>query len=294
MMRYTTLISHQELFPHLGSSSWAIVDCRFDLLDPAKGEREYLEAHIPGAVYAHLDKDLSAPVTGTNGRHPLPTVEKLTTVFSQWGIGKEVQVVAYDSSGGPFASRLWWSLRYLGHDAVAVLDGGFPIWIQAELPITSGLENRSASLFKPQIRPSMSATISQVMAQIHFTSPRLMDARSPERHSGMEEPHDPVAGYIPGSINHFWGKNLDENGNFLSREILHKQYKDLLGELPPKSLIVYCGSGVTSCHNLLAMTYAGFEGSRLYPGSWSEWCSDPARPVATKDNPTLNLTTGST
>lgn len=293
-MRYTTIISHQELFPHLGSPSWAIVDCRFDLLDPARGEREYLDAHIPGAVYAHLDKDLSAPVTGTNGRHPLPTVEKLSTVFSQWGIGKDVQVVAYDASGGPFASRLWWSLRYLGHDAVAVLDGGFPSWIQAELPISSGLENRSASLFKPQVRPSMRATIPQVMAQIHFTSPRLMDARSPERHSGMEEPHDPVAGHIPRSFNHFWGKNLDENGNFLSREILHKQYKDLLGEQSTKSLIVYCGSGVTSCHNLLTMVYAGFEGARLYPGSWSEWCSNPARPVATKDTPTPNLTTGST
>jgi len=294
MMRYTTLISCQELIPHIGSSSWAIVDCRFDLLDPAKGEQEYLEAHIPGAVYAHLDKDLSAPPTGTNGRHPLPTVEELSTVFSQWGIEKDVQVVAYDASGGPFASRLWWCLRYLGHDAVAVLDGGFPSWNQAELPTSSGLENRSTSFFKSQIRPSMSATIPQVMAQIRFTSPRLIDARSPERHSGLEEPHDPVAGHIPGSINHYWGKNLDDKGNFHSREILHKQYKELLGELPTKSLIVYCGSGVTSCHNLLAMTYAGFEGARLYPGSWSEWCSDPARPITTKNDLTPNLTTGST
>ncbi len=290
-MRYTTLISPQELIPHLGSPSWAIVDCRFDLLDPAMGEREYLEAHIPGAVYAHLEKDLSAPPTGSNGRHPLPTVQELSAVFSQWGIEKGVQVVAYDASGGSFASRLWWSLRYLGHDAVAVLDGGFPAWTQAELSTTSGLENRRHRSYKPQVRPSMSASISHVMAQIHFTNPRLLDARSPERHRGLEEPHDPVAGHIPGSINRFWDMNIDDDGNFLPREILHKQFEDLLGDTPPQSIIAYCGSGVTSCHNLLAMAYAGFDGARLYPGSWSEWCADPSRPVATGDEPRPNPTT---
>jgi len=286
-MRYNTLITPRQLTPHIDRSTWAIVDCRFDLDDPTKGEREYMEDHIPGAVYAHLERDLSAPPTGSNGRHPLPTPESLSAVFTQWGIGTDVQVVAYDDSGGSFASRLWWCLRYLGHETVAVLDGGYHSWKQAGFPTQGGEENRSPRTFIPLIQPNMRADTDQLMSQIGFASSLLLDARAPERFRGEEEPLDPVAGHIPGAINRFWELNLDDAGKFLPREVLRTQFKIQFGETSPQSIIGYCGSGVTSCHNLLAMEYAGLHGARLYPGSWSEWCADPTRPVATDDQPPI-------
>ena len=286
-MRYSTLIKPEQLKPHLDHPTWAVVDCRFDLLDPTKGEREYLEEHIPGAVYAHIERDLSALPTGSNGRHPLPTPESLSAVFIRWGIGSDVQVVAYDASGGPFASRLWWCLRYLGHEAVAVLNGGFHSWKHAGFPICSGEENRSPRTFIPRIQTNMRADTAQLISQIGSASSLLLDARAPQRFRGEEEPLDPVAGHIPGAVNRFWELNLDDAGQFLPPEVLQAQFETLLGGTSPQSIIGYCGSGVTSCHNLLAMAYAGLHGSRLYPGSWSEWCADPARPVATENQPLI-------
>jgi thiosulfate/3-mercaptopyruvate sulfurtransferase len=280
-MSYTTLISSDELYPHLNDSQWIVVDCRFDLFEPAKGAQDYLQSHIPGAVFAHLEDDLSAAPSGTNGRHPLPAVEDLARLFSKWGIDNGVQVVVYDDRGGGFAARLWWSLRYLGHDSVAVLDGGFPAWQLAGLPTTSGKETNTPAHFKPRVRPEMLVHLDQITPVIGSKEVLILDGRAPERYRGEEEPIDPIAGHIPGAKNRFWEMNLDENGYFLPPEVLRKVFEETLGDVSPQSVIGYCGSGVTSCHNLLAMAHAGLPGVRLYLGSWSEWCSDPARPVET-------------
>jgi thiosulfate/3-mercaptopyruvate sulfurtransferase len=285
-LTYKTLISVNALIDHIDDPSWAIIDCRFNLTDPNEGQRVYLQAHIPGAIYAHLEQDLSAPITGTNGRHPLPDVEKLATLFGQWGIDSDIQVVCYDSRGGGFAARLWWSLHYLGHDAVAVLDGGFPAWTRAEYPVREGKETRAPRTFTPEVQHEMKADISDVTESIHSNEVLLIDSRTPERYRGEEEPIDPVAGHIPGAVNHFWGGNLDESDHTLSTEILHAQFSNLLGERNPDSVIVYCGSGVTGCQNVMALTHAGFENIRLYPGSWSEWISDSKRPIGLGDEAT--------
>ena len=286
-MHFNTLITPGQLNTNVDRSTWAIVDCRFDLHDPTKGEKEYMEDHIPDALYAHLERDLSAPLTGSNGRHPLPTAESLSDVLTRWGIAADVQVVAYDASGGPFASRLWWCLRYLGHKAVAVLDGGYHSWKQAGFPTQGGGENRSPRTFIPRIQSNLRVDITQLTSQIGSANLLLLDARAPERYRGEEEPLDPVAGHIPGAINRFWELNLDDAGQFLPPEMLRAQFEVLFGKTSPSSIIGYCGSGVTSCHNLLAMEYAGLHGARLYPGSWSEWCADPTRPVATGDQPSF-------
>ncbi|MFQ5796779.1 MAG: sulfurtransferase [Candidatus Bipolaricaulia bacterium] len=282
-MTYTTLISPRELLPHLDDPNWAIVDCRFDLLNPEAGETTYLESHIPGAVYVHLERDLSAEPTGKNGRHPLPSVEDLADVFSRLGIQDGVQVIGYDASGGGFAARLWWCLRYLGHDAVAVLDGGFPAWEQGGHPTRSGRETRLKAGFKANVRESMRLDMAEILAELGSEKMRLIDARAPERYRGETEPYDPVAGRIPGALNHPWKGNLDEESRFLPPEALRAQLETLLGETLPQQAVFYCGSGVTACHDLLAMEHAGLRGARLYPGSWSEWCADPACPVVTGD-----------
>ena len=278
-MDFTTLISPDELLQHIEDPAWVVVDCRFDLMEPEKGEQDYLKAHIPGAVYAHLDRDLSTTPTGTNGRHPLPAIDDLVSTFSQWGIEESIQVVAYDDRGGSFAARLWWTLRYLGHESVAVLNGGFPSWERADHPTTSGVENRPPKNFKPRLQEDMLVHLDQVQNMIGSPDVLLLDARAPERYRGEEEPIDPIAGHIPGAMNRFWELNLDEHEQFLPPSTLRKEFEKILGTASPQSVIGYCGSGVTSCHNLLAMTHAGLHGARLYLGSWSEWCADPARPI---------------
>lgn len=278
-MPFTTLISSDELLMHIEDPQWVIVDCRFDLFDLEKGEQDYLKAHIPGAVYAHLERDLSAIPTGTNGRHPLPAIEDLVSVFSQWGIGESIQVVAYDDRGGSFAARLWWCLRYLGHESVAVLDGGFPSWERAGYPTKSGVETKSPKDFKPQIQSDMLVDLEQLQTMIGSPDILLIDARAPERYRGEEEPIDPVAGHIPGALNRFWGLNLEENECFLPASVLRTEFERILETASPPSVIGYCGSGVTSCHNLIAMAHAGLHGTRLYLGSWSEWSADRARPI---------------
>ena len=275
----TTLVAPDVLSANLDHEDWAIVDCRFSLQEPEQGEAEYLEGHIPEAVYAHLDRDLSGPMTGNNGRHPLPDPEQLVDRFSAWGIDDEVQVVAYDATGGQYAARLWWTLRYLGHDAVAVLDGGLAAWTSAGLPVSKERKERRRRSFTA--RPDREMRIG--IGALEAARPRtlLLDARAPERFRGETEPLDPVAGHIPGARNHPTALNLGEDGRFLSSDILRERFEQVLGERDAGSVISYCGSGVTACHNLLAMEVAGLHGARLYPGSWSEWCADPSRPVET-------------
>lgn len=281
-MDYTTLISPNNLVVHLYDPDWAVVDCRFSLADPTRGRRDYLKSHIPGAVYAHLDEDLSGPMTkGVTGRHPLPDIEKLSRVFSKMGIEPGVQVVAYDDTGGALAAvRLWWLLRWLGHDSVAVLDGGWPRWIKLGLPVQGGEETCPEETFVPEVQPDMVVTTEQVEAMRQNPDYRVIDARTAERYRGQNETIDPVAGHIPGSINAPYPENLTPEGTFKSEHDLRQYYEGILGSIPVKRAIFYCGSGVTAVHDILAMMYAGLGEPRLYAGSWSEWITDPTRPVA--------------
>ena len=280
-MAFTTLISSATLGKHVGEPAWIVADCRFKLDDVDWGEREYAAAHIPGAVYVHLDRDLSAPKTGTNGRHPLPDAATMAATFSRLGISSGSQVVAYDQDNGMYASRLWWMLRYMGHDAVAVLDGGFAKWRSEGRETRAGVESRPPASFSGKPRGEMivdAPTVASVSAA-GSSATKLLDARAPQRYRGETEPLDRVPGHIPGAANYFFQQNLDANGTFRTPEELRTQIGGVLGGTHAQDVVCYCGSGVTACHNLLAMEHAGLKGAKLYPGSWSEWSSDPARPV---------------
>jgi thiosulfate/3-mercaptopyruvate sulfurtransferase len=276
---YQTLISAAELAPRTGDSAWVLLDCRFELADPEAGERAYLEGHIPGAQYANLDRDLSASPTGSNGRHPLPGTHALAARFETWGISAHHQVVAYDAGNG-IAARLWWCLRSLGHAAAAVLDGGWPAWVQSGGEVRSGSETRPAAVFRPG-----RALTKSVLAEGVLGMATILDARAPERYRGDIEPVDRVAGHIPGAVNHPWTMSLDEHGEHLPVEILRRQLSATLSGAPIEDAVVYCGSGVTACNVILAAEHAGLGALSLYAGSWSEWCSDPTRPVATGPSP---------
>lgn len=281
-MAYTTLIQPEDLIPNLHQPDWRIIDCRHDLAQPEAGETAYRQSHLPGALFLHLDRDLSGAKTGTNGRHPLPEPAALAITLGRCGIGPGTQVVAYDDSGGMFAARLWWLLRWLGHEAVAVLDGGLAAWQQAGQALSAASEEYPPALFNGQ--PALlSLTADDILRQLDEPRWQLLDARAPDRFRGENESIDPVAGHIPGALNRFFRDNLDSDGRFKPAEKLKKEFSIVLGELEPEQVVHQCGSGVTACHNLLAMELAGLAGSRLYPGSWSEWCSDPARPVARGD-----------
>jgi thiosulfate/3-mercaptopyruvate sulfurtransferase len=275
---YTTIVCTDALAGHL-DGSWAIVDCRFDLQQEDWGRDQYLAAHVPSATYAHLATDLSGPTTGTNGRHPLPEIDQLAKTLGAWGIDQKTQVVAYDQDVGMYASRLWWMLRYLGHDAVAVLDGGWARWSAEQRPVRGGPETRAAKTFVAVPRPAMLADARAVDGMRGRPDARLIDARAPERFAGRTEPIDRVAGHIPGAVNHFFKKNTAPDGTMLHADALRDQYSALLGGTRANDTVLYCGSGVTACHNLLAMEHAGLSGARLYAGSWSEWSADPERGV---------------
>jgi thiosulfate/3-mercaptopyruvate sulfurtransferase len=278
---YTTLISAPELNQYLYHPEWVVIDCRFALANTEKGRRDYQQGHIAGAVYAHLDEDLASPVIpGQTGRHPLPAVEKLAETFSRWGIDESVQVVVYDDAGGAMAARLWWMLRWLGHDAAAVLDGGWQQWQSTGYAVRSGMESRAGRVFTPQPRPHLLADITEVLTIRHDPAYRLLDARSADRYRGENETIDPVAGHIPGAVSAPYVENLGVDGRFRPVEELRARYQNLLGDTPSEQTIVYCGSGVTAAHNLLALTHAGLGEGHLYVGSWSEWIIDPERPIA--------------
>jgi len=273
---HTDLITPDTIRANLDRDDWAIIDARFYLPEPDKGEADYIEAHIPRAVYAHLDRDLSGPVTGTNGRHPLPSVEQMVDRFSKWGIGDDVQVVVYDAAGGQIASRLWWMLRYLGHDAVAVLDGGLAVFAGE---LRAGREERAPREFTPRVQAAMRIDIDSVAR--HHRDHLLIDARAGERFRGENETLDPVAGHIPGAKNLPCASNLDAEGRFIPAGELRAHFDAVVEGRNATEVVSYCGSGVTACHNLLAMEVAGIRGARLYPGSWSEWCADQSRPIET-------------
>lgn len=274
----TTLVSTSDLASHLGE--WVIVDCRFDLQQEHWGREQYRAAHIPGAVYAHLNDDLSGPRTGRNGRHPLPSLDALTTTLSRWGIDAHTQVVAYDQDSGMYASRLWWLLRFAGHTAAAVLDGGWAAWTREGRPARSGEEQRAASDFVLS-QGEIPVRIDEVATATGDPDRVLIDARAPERYEGRIEPLDRVPGHIPTALNHFFKTNLTDQGTMLPPDVLREQFSRALGTHDPSQVVMYCGSGVTACQNLLAMEHAGLSGARLYPGSWSEWSSDPSRPIET-------------
>lgn len=281
MPSFTTILSTAELADHLLDPHWAIVDSRFDLAKPEWGAAQYRVSHIPGAVYAHLDHDLSGPMTGRNGRHPLPDMDQFKIRLGQWGIDSQTQVVVYDQHNSMQASRLWWMLKYLGHRAVAVADGGFAKWVREARPVQAGHETRPPKIFQGEPQPALRLSAEAVEAIRIDPAYRLIDSRAPERYRGEVEPLDPVAGHIPGAVNLFNLSNVNSDGTFLPPEVLRAKFAALLGEVPPSHAVTYCGSGVAAAHNILAMDIAGLTGGRLYAGSWSEWCSDPARPTAT-------------
>lgn len=275
---YRTLITAAELMAlQRDGAPLVVLDCGFDLMDTEAGAEAYAARHLPGAFYAHLDRDLSGPKNGRNGRHPLPRREAFAQRVAAWGIGPTTQVVTYDEQGGPQAARAWWMLRWLGHEAVAVLDGGLAAWgraggalsVEAPVPVaaTAPYPLRAASM------PRVDAE-----AVAHGGAERvLLDARAPERFRGAVEPLDPVAGHIPGAVNRFFKLNLGADGSFKPAAQLRAEFGALLGGA--RETVHTCGSGVTACHNLLAMAHAGLGETTLYPGSWSEWCADPSRPV---------------
>ena len=278
-MAHSTLVSTGELAAHL--TDWAVVDCRWDLQDAAWGPAAYRAGHIPGAVHAALDADLAGPKTGVGGRHPIPPVEALEALFSRLGIGPGTQVAVYDQDIGMFAARLWWMLRYLGHDEVALVDGGWATWTREGRPSRTGDEPRAGATFHAAVRPGMRASLNEVAQRTGDADWLLVDARAPERFEGRVEPIDRAAGHIPGAVDHHFRTNAAEDGTLLPAAVLRERFARLLGGRDPERVVMYCGSGVTACHNLLAMERAGLPGARLFPGSWSEWSLDPSRPVET-------------
>ena len=280
-----TLVTAAELAAHLSDPAWLAIDCRFELSRPDWGERLFASEHIPGALYAHLDRDLAAPHTAASGRHPLPAVATLAQTFGRFGIDAAVQVVAYDQGPGAFAARLWWLLRWLGHQRVAVLDGGFAAWTEAGLPVSAQQTERAPRAFRAQ--PAHQGVVTTATLSAALTAgglargePLLVDARAADRFAGQNETIDPVAGHVPGAHNHPYVRNLDEHGRFLPAAELRRRWLETLRGRPPEALVAMCGSGVTACHNLLALEVAGLAGARLYAGSWSEWIRDPLRAVA--------------
>jgi len=274
---HATLVSTAELARH---PEWRVFDCRHDLGRPHLGEQQYAHAHVPGALFAHLDRDLSARPSGSNGRHPLPEPAAFAAWLGWQGLRAGDQVIAYDANNGAMASRLWWMLRWVGHDAAAVLDGGLAKWLEEERAVTSQLPAFAATQYVAHPRPALRADVEAVEQQLDSAGMLLVDARAPARFRGEAEPIDPVAGRIPGALNRFNGDNLTPEGTFKAPKVLRQELGALLGDRDPAEVVHYCGSGVAACHNLLAMEIAGLPGSRVYAGSWSEWIADDRRPRA--------------
>lgn len=279
-MAHTTLVSAEETAAHLNDPQWIICDCRHDLANHSAGYRAYRSGHIPGARFLHLDADLSGPKTGLTGRHPLPHPATFCLRLGALGIANDTQVVTYDDTGGAYAARLWWMLRWVGHTRVAVLDGGWQAWIRAGLPVTVEQPVVAPTNFDGRLQ-QMAVDSAQLLTNLQNPTALVLDARSSDRFVGEHEPLDPVAGHIPGAVNRFFKLNLDADGRFKAPGVLKQEFSAVLDGHGPDAIVHQCGSGVTACHNLLAMEIAGLHGSRLYPGSWSEWVSDRRRPVAT-------------
>ena len=274
------LVSTTQLAERLaGGAAPLVLDASFDLADPAAGERRFVAEHVAGSHYVHLDRDLCGPKTGNNGRHPLPDRADFARTAGRLGIGPDTDVVALDAQGGMYAARLWWMLRWLGHERVSVLDGGLAAWRTAGAALSSGAVPAAAPLPPYPERPRQVETVGAPGVAGRAPAMAVLDARSPDRFRGENETLDPVGGHIPGALNRFFKNNLAEDGRFKPAETLRAEFGAVLGGRAPAEVIHSCGSGVTACHNLLAMAHAGLDGALLYPGSWSEWSSDPARPI---------------
>ncbi len=282
---FDTLVNTSTLAAHLHDPLWVVVDCRFSLTDATAGERAYADAHIPGASYFHLDHDLAGPVTPASGRHPLPDPATLAARLGCVGVDADAQLVAYDAAAGAFAARLWWLARWLGHPHTAVLDGGWRRWTAEGRPVTTAASPPRPRVFPCRPDDRLLASSAEIMALVGRHRPgRLLDARAPVRFRGEAEPLDTVAGHIPGAVNLPYDGNVKADDCFRSPRELRRRFEPLLAGMPVEQTVCMCGSGVTACHNLLAMELAGLAGARLYAGSWSEWIRDPARPVTTGPN----------
>jgi thiosulfate/3-mercaptopyruvate sulfurtransferase len=283
-MDFQTTIDVASLQALIGRPGVAILDCRFDLAAPDAGRQAYVQQHIRGARYADLNRDLSAPVTSSSGRHPLPLPDRIAARLGELGVGETTQVIAYDQADGAFAARAWWLLRWLGHTRAAVLDGGFRAWVAAGGALDLGEPDGQVVLeFTPRIERQAVLSTAEVIEALKDPQRLLVDARAPERFAGTVEPLDPVAGHVQGAVNHPFGANLSGDGRFLPPSELRRRWMERLAGTAPRNVIAMCGSGVTACHNLLALELAGLPGAKLYAGSWSEWIRDPKRPVARGD-----------
>jgi thiosulfate/3-mercaptopyruvate sulfurtransferase len=282
-MPYTTLISAADLAQHANDPDWIVLDCRHDLANPDAGRTAYAAGHIPNAQFVHLDTELSGSKPGPHGtfrgRHPLPARDAFIETLRHLGVNHTSQVIAYDAHGGMFAARLWWLMRWVGHSAVAVLDGGLPAWVAHGAPLSTESVTRLRGTVEaaPSLVPTVDANA--IAANLSMPSRLVVDARAPDRFRGENETLDPVGGHIPGAKNRFFKDNLQADGSFKPAEQLESEWQKII--VSPEKSIMQCGSGVTACHNLLALEVAGLSGAALYPGSWSEWCSDPLRLVAT-------------
>lgn len=274
------LVTTEQLAAHLNDSSWIIFDCRHDIADHARGARVYAEGHVPGARFAALETDLSGPKTGRNGRHPLPDPRQFADFLARNGVTASTRIVAYDDGGSQYAARLWWLARWIGLTNVAVLDGGYPKWMQEKRPTTKDVPVPKGGAVTARANAAMVVTAGEIVAGLDRASPLIVDARSAERFRGETEPIDPVAGRIPGARNRFFKLNLASDQSLRPAAELKAEFETLLAGRRPEEVAHQCGSGVSACVNLLAMEAAGLTGSRLYVGSWSEWIADPAHPIA--------------
>ncbi len=284
-MSASPLIDAPALAARLRDPGWVIVDCRFNLLDPQAGRAAYRQAHIPGARYADLDRDLARPPGPTDGRHPLPDPEELAARLGSWGIGDASTVVAYDEGSGAIAARLWWLLHRLGHGASLVLDGGFAAWTAAGLPVESEVRAWRPAHFTPRAGEGVDVVTGAELPELQRAGAILVDARAAPRYRGEQEPIDAVAGHVPGALNRPFSAHVTADGRFRPPAELKGELDALLAGREPEQLIAMCGSGVTACHLLLALAVAGLPGAKLYAGSWSEWIRDPSRPIRTGPEP---------
>lgn len=282
-MPYETVVQRDTVASRLDDPAWLLFDCRFELGDTEAGRRAFAKGHLPGAVYVHVDEDLAGPKGPGTGRHPLPDAGALADRLRQWGVTAGEQLVAYDGGSGAMAVRFWWLCRHLGLHAVALMSGGFEAWRREGRPLVTEVQRRAAGHVVPDVRPGDYLGADALQMALARGRCLLLDARSPERFRGEHEPMDARAGHVPGAVNRPFADNLDQAGEFKTPDVLRREFERILGRRDPGEVVHMCGSGVTACHNLLAMEHAGLTGSRLYPGSWSEWITDPDRPVATGD-----------
>jgi len=282
-MSYKTIISAENLIKNINNKEFIIFDCRCDIKETSYGIDQYTEGHIPNAIFVDIDTDLADKKTSTSGRHPLPDPKILTEKLCNWGMSNTKQVVIYDDAGGAFAGRMWWILRWLGHEKTALLDGGLGAYMAVGGKLTSEITAYANTSFDISANDAMHVTIKEVEDAQYRMDKLIIDARSKERYLGIKDMVDPIAGHVPGAISYPLGNNLDKTGCFKSAEELKLQFSKVIGDTKSEDIISMCGSGITACHNILAMEIAGIKNVRLYVGSWSEWITDKNRPVATID-----------